>query len=344
MWGDAVRTSPLAIGLVQLSSTRFMAMSQRAAELLGTTPERGVGVTYISVTERPREAAQTFRLVREGLLDGLKGRRSFQLRDGSRVDMQLAGWAVRSRSGPDLGLWIAAEMPVPEHPALSGQVDGPPALHVVGREFDGAQITLDAHWRIAQISTGAGQVLGRPPAELLATSIIDLTQTDDQAALLLGFARATTERSADIRVRMHHQDGGQRTVGATITLVESDGPLPYSMVLAPAAGLDVPDAGSANQLAVDLRRIAWQIEAAGILAPLIETATSLGIPTTADLSARQWEITSRLVQGERVATIAADLFLSQSTVRNHLSAIFQKFGVHSQAELLAVWRAGARGR
>jgi DNA-binding NarL/FixJ family response regulator len=54
----------------------------------------------------------------------------------------------------------------------------------------------------------------------------------------------------------------------------------------------------------------------------------------AELSARQWEILVRLRQGKRVPTIAQELFISQSTVRNALSAIFKRFGVHSQAELL----------
>jgi DNA-binding NarL/FixJ family response regulator len=43
---------------------------------------------------------------------------------------------------------------------------------------------------------------------------------------------------------------------------------------------------------------------------------------------------SRLLHGERVPTIASELFVSQSTVRNHLSGIFERFGVHSQPELL----------
>jgi DNA-binding CsgD family transcriptional regulator len=43
----------------------------------------------------------------------------------------------------------------------------------------------------------------------------------------------------------------------------------------------------------------------------------------------------RLVRGERVPTIARDLFLGQSTVRNHLSAMYRKVGVRSQPELLA---------
>ena len=32
--------------------------------------------------------------------------------------------------------------------------------------------------------------------------------------------------------------------------------------------------------------------------------------------------------------IARSMYLSQSTVRNHLTAVYRKFGVHSQRELL----------
>jgi DNA-binding NarL/FixJ family response regulator len=40
------------------------------------------------------------------------------------------------------------------------------------------------------------------------------------------------------------------------------------------------------------------------------------------------------MDGERVPSIAAELYVTQSTVRNHLSSVFSKLGVHSQAELL----------
>jgi DNA-binding CsgD family transcriptional regulator len=43
----------------------------------------------------------------------------------------------------------------------------------------------------------------------------------------------------------------------------------------------------------------------------------------------------RISAGKRVPTVAKELYISQSTVRNHLAAIFERFGVHSQADLLA---------
>lgn len=53
-----------------------------------------------------------------------------------------------------------------------------------------------------------------------------------------------------------------------------------------------------------------------------------------DLTDREREIVARLSAGWRVRRIAENLFLSESTVRNHLTAVYRKFGVRSQVELL----------
>jgi DNA-binding NarL/FixJ family response regulator len=66
------------------------------------------------------------------------------------------------------------------------------------------------------------------------------------------------------------------------------------------------------------------------------------VPGVADLSSRQWEVLTRLLRGERVPRIAEALFLSQSTIRYDLADIFKKLGVHSQEELLDLFR-GAKG-
>lgn len=52
------------------------------------------------------------------------------------------------------------------------------------------------------------------------------------------------------------------------------------------------------------------------------------------LTFRELEIASLLLRGRRTPTIAKALHLSQSTVRNHLSSIYAKAGVHSQHELI----------
>jgi DNA-binding NarL/FixJ family response regulator len=82
-----------------------------------------------------------------------------------------------------------------------------------------------------------------------------------------------------------------------------------------------------------------EVQASGILRPSPRMPDPGRHPRVRDLSARQAEVLRRLLHGDRVPKIASDLFLSPSTVRNHLAAIFRAFGVHSQPDLLALFAA-----
>ena len=331
MWREAVRASRAAMGLTELATTRFIELSSGAAELLGTTPEGGSGLDYLAIAERPRDAAETFRLVQEGMIDGLRGRRRFRRPDGATVEVESSGWAIRSRTGPDLGLWVARDV-LSETDGGAEVVIASAPSHA-GSKLDGARVTLDYRWRLARVSTNDGSLLGRPIGQWLASSIIDLTHPDDLATLLFGFARATTDKHVGLRVRLRHHDGSWRTSRASPTVLEDDVTSPFSLVLEVDEETEGPESTrEVTKLAQHLRRVAAQIEAASAL---VETAESIEVPIVAELSARQWEVVSHLVRGERVPAIAAKMFLSQSTVRNHLTAIYKKFGVHSQAGLLA---------
>ena len=95
-----------------------------------------------------------------------------------------------------------------------------------------------------------------------------------------------------------------------------------------------------NDLELRLRRIAAEVRAAGVMDSLSRLPRAATGPELTDLTNRQWEILARMVQGQRVSTIADELYISPSTVRNHLAAIFKKFGVHNQAELVEKLRGG----
>jgi DNA-binding NarL/FixJ family response regulator len=93
------------------------------------------------------------------------------------------------------------------------------------------------------------------------------------------------------------------------------------------------------ELEARLRRIAVELIAAGVMddeTPNLPVDQE--IPHLEELTSRQREILVRLLNAQRVSLIAAELYVSPSTVRNHLTTIFSKFGVHSQAQLLAVLR------
>ena len=93
------------------------------------------------------------------------------------------------------------------------------------------------------------------------------------------------------------------------------------------------DLSSGSQLDEQLRQAVIAARAVQTLDALPALAQ---LPPGSELSARQTEIVARLAAGERSADIAGSMFLSPSTVRNHLTAVYRKFGVHSQAQLLAV--------
>jgi len=62
------------------------------------------------------------------------------------------------------------------------------------------------------------------------------------------------------------------------------------------------------------------------------------------LSDREAQVVRLLLTGHGAPTIARLLFISQSTVRNHLAAVFRKLRVNSQEELtllfFTLWRDG----
>jgi len=63
-----------------------------------------------------------------------------------------------------------------------------------------------------------------------------------------------------------------------------------------------------------------------------------GVPGLDRLSRREFEVVRLLLRGDRVPVIARQLFVSQSTVRNHLSSVFRKLRVTSQQELIVLLR------
>jgi len=84
-----------------------------------------------------------------------------------------------------------------------------------------------------------------------------------------------------------------------------------------------------------LERIALELQTIGLTtemnAPLM---ASLDHPDLASLTHREREVLVHLVAGQRVPAIAADLHISQHTVRNHLKSIYRQLGVGNQSELI----------
>lgn len=63
----------------------------------------------------------------------------------------------------------------------------------------------------------------------------------------------------------------------------------------------------------------------------------------AGLSAREVEIMELIATGRTNGQIAAECFLAEKTVKNHVNHIFAKLGVRTRAEAVAYWLGGNQG-
>jgi DNA-binding NarL/FixJ family response regulator len=66
-------------------------------------------------------------------------------------------------------------------------------------------------------------------------------------------------------------------------------------------------------------------------------------PKIGDLSARQREILEMVVEGLSNAQIAGRLYLSESTIKQHLGAVYKVLGVRNRTEAAKTMREHARG-
>jgi PAS domain S-box-containing protein len=90
-----------------------------------------------------------------------------------------------------------------------------------------------------------------------------------------------------------------------------------------------------GSLAAELAGVALKLQSMTFTAAAgSEVVTPTDHPRLRELSGREKEVLEHLMTGSRVAAIASQLFISPSTVRNHLKSIYRKAGVSSQSELI----------
>ncbi|MGI8664669.1 MAG: LuxR C-terminal-related transcriptional regulator [Jatrophihabitans sp.] len=313
---DAVRDCELIALLVQLPTERVLAASAAAEQLLAEGAEL-TGQLLADVAGADPAAGH-----RPPAGGGYQSRRSVL---GSRLEL----W-----------LW-----PVPELPEVAIVVAAPPgrAWHGTrpGVEWPGTrteQLAIgasDEQLLVDRVSEDIEALLGVAPADLLGQSLVQLVTPEDISELLFALARATAE---------------QRGLSVNLHLSRADtGPLPGQLMLLPLLPqprfafallpvLDLTVIGrSVGELGLLLLRLAQAVLAVDTARALTEVARPRGRPL-AELTVRETEIVTRLLAGDRVPAIARQLFLAQSTVRNHLSAVFGKLGVKSQQELIVLLR------
>jgi len=188
-----------------------------------------------------------------------------------------------------------------------------------------ALAVTDHDWTIEHVSNDIAHVLGRNPDTYKGSPLLGLLQPSDAQDFMSALGRLAADEGG-VTLRTHLRAGGDRWQEVWCLVVAMCQHQPPRLGLAITA---IPDLGLEFTSELHLPLTVLHSDVLGGIDKL-----GSQIPS-GSLSARQWEILARLVRGERAQEIASSLYLSPSTVRNHLTTIYKKFGVHSQAGLLA---------
>ena len=315
----AVEESPFPALVMEVPAQRVVSASPAAVQLLGPNGGEVIGHCFDEFTvDDPSGALPLLMACR---LDGYETTHELT---GARGAGAVTVW-VRRADTHDPPRHVVAILTVPDRATtrLLPKAPGhyfPPVLGSAGPDL-----------LIDRVSCDIEGLLGMPAERLLGQSLLTLVKPDSAAALLWGLAQANTHgRGAPLHLELLRADGDGVRVQFLIVPLHPPASCAFSILPdVPGGGADMTPA-EAHDL---LGQLAAGIDALGTAREMASIATSNRF-VLSRLSARELDIVTRLIAGDRAPTIAKALFLSQSTVRNQLSSVFAKAGVHSQQELL----------
>jgi PAS domain S-box-containing protein len=326
-----LRRTPVALAVLDLTSNRLSLVNGAFAALLRLDASEATGLDVLSILtlEDSQIVERVLAGVASGLIDSCQGRGRLHSPRGEIIDVVASIRPLDASKPRAQALLVAA-------PANGTPLDEPWSATLEANQV--AFGAVDHDWRFSEMSADAGTLLGWNLDDCRGTALQAVVHPDDLSLLLLTLGRSSTERRATathLRVRGSHDEW--TPVRLVVSPLCEHSPCRFALALwCVLPGEDVESADDrATRLEGHLWRIAVEAQAAGINDSLSSSWRWSDDPALRGLSRRQSEILRRLTRGERIAGIAGDLFVSQSTVRNHLAAIYRKVGVHSQSELLA---------
>jgi DNA-binding CsgD family transcriptional regulator len=324
---EMLQRLPLPIAIVDPQRHVVRAANDPFFELVAIEPATGRGVDVLDLVpvDRRRGAQRILAFLRSGVIDYcyLHG----QMRKTGGEEFPVHVWVGALNARPPVDRVVVAAVPGETvRPPMDTWLQGPEGLRSV---FG----TLSLDFRFIEVSADAADVLGWD-RELLGASLSEAVHPADVADFLLVVARSAAERraaSARLRVR---GAGGWIVVRCTVIPLE-DRVDRFAVGLSILPPTEHPErtGARARRLEGHLLRIAYEVQAAGI--GVSGRDTILAGAALWDLTDRESAVLQRLIRGERTAEIAEGLFVSESTVRNHLSAVYRKVGVKTKSELVA---------
>ena len=191
--------------------------------------------------------------------------------------------------------------------------------------------TADAEWRVERVSSDVVELLGWDAGAYIHHSLLSSMHADDARELVHAVRSSSLDGALARHVRLRHRNGGWVAADCIFVRLSDDDPPAVAFTLLPEPP-SLPSAPADRLLEMEhrLRRIASELRAAGVMEDIDGLPTYDEFPQLMTLTSRQWQVLVRLLRGDRVPTIASELFLSPRTIRNYLAAIFERFNVHSR--------------
>jgi len=311
-----MQTDGLAL-IVDLKDLTIVAASDAVAALLSDGRNDAVvgARVYDFMAHRPSGALD---MMARGAIDGYEGANALKL--PGREPQPIRGWIrnIGEQAPSRFALMVLrlesdrVHQSLPE-PAAS---ESPIVLGVGDRNLMITHVTADVD-----------KLIGTPADQMLGRQLLSLFSEDTVPAALWVLAQALQTRTG--------------AAGLTSVTTAEGPPVPVEFMVCGSLH-PTPDFGFALIPATDpllrlpqeqaLRSVARADRAVALYRRFPDMTVD---PTLmSKLTFRELEIVSLLLRGRRTPAIARALHLSQSTVRNHLSAVFAKVGVHSQQELI----------
>ncbi|MBW7882561.1 MAG: PAS domain-containing protein [Caldilineaceae bacterium] len=205
---------------------------------------------------------------------------------------------------------------------------------------DGAYI-VDDDQRIAAWNEAAEKILGFTAKEVIGRQCYQVIGGRTDGGCLACrrdcvpfVAGGRGERVPSFDVLARTKDGQTRWLNITIIAVNTSEDDEQQLALIHLFR-DIQAKKQAETFANEVVARARQFQLPATSLP--ETAEST--PPQSALTLREYQVLHLLAQGNDTAAIAAELVVSQTTVRNHVQHILHKLGVHSRLEAVAYARA-----
>jgi DNA-binding CsgD family transcriptional regulator/PAS domain-containing protein len=327
--GELARLSAEVLGalpfpalVLEVPSQRIVSASPAAATLLA--PDGGMVVGHLFEDFTADRPAVGNELLAGGRVNGFETFRV--LRRSHSADVKVRVWIRTFDRQPESKFVVVV--------LVADQNAGGPA-----REWADAPAVVgmtDASLLVERISNDAEELFGRPVSDLLGSSLVALIDEDGRPSLLAGLSEASASQAGvTLYLDLAAVADGSVMRCELLLLPLKPAPSCAFVFLPTRAGAVGRDSTELSTILLRLGRGAQIAELArGVFRGITETM----LPGLSRLTTRELEIATHLVDGERPPEIAQRLFLSQSTVRNHLSSVFAKLGVASQHELVTTVR------